>query len=114
MTAESRGLTLAALALLLSGCASAPENIKAADIDSAQYAYLTCPQLVTYEGQLNVAYNGAAQSEENARIMDGVGWMLLTPVGSMTHEGTPKQIADLKGRIAAVHALETAKSCPQS
>ena len=113
MKAAFRGLPLTTIALILSACASAPENIKPAAIDSVQWSYLTCPQLVTFEGQLTVAYGSAADSEDNARIMDGVGWLLLTPVGSMTHEYTPGQVADLKGRLAAVHALETEKNCPQ-
>ncbi|MGD0143255.1 MAG: hypothetical protein ABSC92_08860 [Rhizomicrobium sp.] len=106
--------SVAAFAVALSACASSPESIKAADIDSAQYAYLTCAQLGTYEGTLTVAYNSAADSQNNARMMDVVGLVALgMPIGSLTHAYTPKQIADLKGRIAAVQKLEAAGRCQQ-
>jgi len=112
---EIRGVAVAALALALSACASAPEDIKPASIDSTQFAYLTCPQLTDWEEKLNAAYKTAADSEDSARRMDAVGLVTLgTPIGSMTHSYTPGQIADLKGRLAAVHSLESTKSCPQS
>ncbi|MGD0867566.1 MAG: hypothetical protein ABSA49_18650 [Rhizomicrobium sp.] len=114
MSYTIKGLTVAALAVALSACASSPESIKAANIDSTQFAYMTCPQLAEWEGRLTAAYNVAATSEDNARAMDAVGLALLgTPVGSMTHQFTPDQIADLKGRIAAAQKLEAAGNCQQ-
>ncbi len=107
-------LSVAAFAVALSACASSPESIKASNIDSAQFAYLTCPQLAEWQGKLTAAYNTAADSQDNARAMDAVGLLVLgTPVGSMTHQYTPNQIADLKGRLAAVQQLQTADHCDQ-
>jgi len=107
-----KGLTIAMAAAALSACASSPESIKAANIDSQQFAYLTCPQLAEWQGKLTAAYNTAADSEDNARAMDAVGLLLLgTPVGSMTHQYTPDQMSDLKGRLAAVEQLESAGHC---
>jgi hypothetical protein len=41
-----------------------------------------------------------------------VGYVLLQqPLGSQRHAGLPTEIADLKGRMIAVHALEVSKSC---
>lgn len=114
MSNSIKCLSVAAFAVALSACASSPESIKAANIDSAQFAYLTCPQLAEWQGKLTAAYNTAADSQDNARAMDAVGLALLgTPIGSMTHAYTPDQIADLKGRLAAVQALQTSDHCDQ-
>jgi starvation-inducible outer membrane lipoprotein len=114
MSNSIKCLSVAAFAVALSACASSPESIKAANIDSAQFAYLTCPQLAEWQGKLTAAYTVAADSQNNARAMDAVGLTLLgTPVGSMTHKYTPDQIADLKGRLAAVQQLQTADHCDQ-
>ncbi len=114
MSNSIKCLSIAALAVALSACASSPDSIKAANIDSTQFAYLTCPQLAEWQGKLTAAYNTAADSQDNARAMDAVGLLVLgTPIGSMTHQYTPDQIADLKGRLAAVQTLQAADHCDQ-
>jgi starvation-inducible outer membrane lipoprotein len=107
-------LFVAGFAVALSACASSPDSIKAANIDSTQFAYLTCPQLAEWQGKLTAAYSTAADQQDTARKMDAVGLLVLgTPIGSMTHRYTPDQIADLKGRLAAVQQLQTAGHCDQ-
>jgi starvation-inducible outer membrane lipoprotein len=114
MSNSIKCLSVAALAVALSACASSPGSIKAANIDSTQFAYLTCPQLSEWQDRLTAAYKVAANSQDNARAMDAVGLLVLgTPVGSMTHKYTPDQISDLKGRLAAVQQLQTADNCQQ-
>jgi hypothetical protein len=109
-----RGLTMAATAFALCACAASPESIKAHNIDSKQYSYLTCPQLAEYKSQLTVAYNKAADSESNARMEDAATSLVLGfPVGSMTHESVPWQVGDLKGRIVAVSKVQAANKCEQ-
>lgn len=112
MKTAQRGLGLVALALALSGCAASPESIKPANINAAQYAYLNCTQLADYKVTLTNAYKTAADSEENARMLDAASNVVVgLPVGSMTHQSVPYQIADLKGRIAAVDKLQTQGNC---
>jgi hypothetical protein len=114
MSKVLKGLAVAAFATTLSACANSPESIKAANIDATQFAYLSCPQLADWHGKLTAAFNRAADSEDNARTMDAVGLLVLgTPIGSMTHKYTPDEIADLKGRLAAVQQLQTADHCDQ-
>lgn len=114
MSNTIKSLSVTAFAVALSACASSPESIKAANIDSTQFAYLTCPQLAEWQGKLTAAYNTAADSQDSARAMDAVGLLVLgTPLGSMTHQNTPDQIADLKGRLAAVQQLQAANNCAQ-
>src|SRR5205823_11601054 len=112
MKTAQRGLALAALALALSGCAASPESIKPANINTSQYAYLNCAQLASYKVTLTTAYNEAAGSEDNARMLDAATNIVVgLPIGSMTHQSVPYQVADLKGRIAAVGKLQTQNSC---
>ena len=112
MKIAQRGLVAAALALVLSGCAASPESIKPANISTAQYAYLNYAQLASYKVTLTSAYNEAANSENNARMLDTATSIFVgLPIGSMTHQSVPYQVADLKGRIAAVEKLQAQDNC---
>jgi len=112
MTVVQRGLSAAALAIGLSACAAPPEDIKPANISTAQYNYLNCAQLAAFKVTLTNAYNVAAASEDNARTMDAATFLTLgVPVGSMTHQNLPYQIWDLKGRIVAVEKLQAQDNC---
>ena len=112
MKSVHAGLAAAAFAFALSGCAASPESIKPISVNTAQYSYLSCAQLASYKVTLKNAYNVAADSEDTARTMDAVTNIVVGfPVGSMTHESVPYQIADLKGRIAAVEKLQAQGNC---
>ena len=114
MKVVTRGLALTALAMSLSACARSPDDIKPANIDARQYAYLSCPQLAQYRVTLTTAYNDAADKQETARGEDAVGMIALgIPIGSATHKWTAWQVGDLKGRLAAVQQLQTADNCDQ-
>jgi len=108
------GLSLAAVAVSLSACASPPEDIKAADVNPAQFDYMTCAQLADYAAGLTATYKLAADQEDDARTQDAIGYVLFQqPLGQQRHPAIPAEIADLKGRLAALHTLQTSKSCGQ-
>jgi starvation-inducible outer membrane lipoprotein len=112
MLVSHRGLSVAALAVILSACATSPENIKAANYNSSVYAYLTCPQLAQYKAMLNGRLATASSEQETARTEDAIGDVALgIPFGSASHRWTPWQISDLKGRVVAVERVETSDSC---
>jgi len=112
MKTAQRGLAVGALALALCGCAASPESIKPANISTTQYAYLSCAQLASYKVTLTTAYNKAADSQDNARMLDAASNIVVGfPVGSMTHQSVPYQVADLKGRVAAVEKLQAQGNC---
>src|SRR5579862_2755734 len=112
MKTAQRGLAAAAIALALAGCAASPESIRAANINTGQYAYLNCAQLADFKVTLTKAYDDAADSENHARMEDAAtGIVLGFPVGSMTHQSVPYQISDLKGRIVAVDKLQVQQNC---
>jgi hypothetical protein len=108
------GLSLAAVAVSLSACASSPEDIKAAEVSPAQFDYMTCTQLADYAAGLTATYKLAADQEDDARTQDAIGYVLFQqPLGQQRHPAIPAEIADLKGRLAALHTLQTSKSCGQ-
>ena len=114
MKTVHRGLAAVALALALSACAASPESIKAANISPAPYAYMSCAQLADFKVTLTNAYNKAADSENNARMLDAAtSFTLGFPVGTMTHQSVPYQVSDLKGRIVAVSKLQAQDNCDQ-
>lgn len=105
---------LAVVAVSLSACASAPEEIKAANVNPAQFDYMTCAQIAQYSSGLNATYKLAADQEEDARTEDVIGYALLQqPLGQQRHAAIPAEIADLKGRLAALQTLQVSKNCGQ-
>ena len=81
-------------------------------MNPAQYDYMTCSQLADYSQQLNATYKLAADQEEDARSEDALGYVLLQqPLGQQRHPAIPAEIADLKGRLAAMQTLEASKNC---
>jgi hypothetical protein len=108
----TRGLAVAACAVVLTACAAKPESIKAANYNSDGYAYLTCPHLAQYRGMLNGRLAQASSDQETARTEDALGNVAIgIPIGSASHKWTPWQISDLKGRIVAVERVEIADNC---
>ena len=103
-----------AVTCVLCACAASPEGIKAANYSSRPYQHLTCQQLADYRSMLNTRLGAAYSDEEDARAEDAVSEMTIGfGLGSASHKWTPWQIADLKGRIAAVWSVELADSCPR-
>jgi hypothetical protein len=107
-----RSMSMMAIATALYACASSPDNIEATNVSTDTYAYMTCTQLADYGAALTKTYTEAADQENDARAEDVVGYALLQqPLGSQRHQQIPAEIADLKGRLVAVHALQSSKNC---
>lgn len=108
------GLSFGVAAAALSACASAPENIQAASVDPTQFDYMTCAQIADYSAGLKATYKEAADQEADARTEDAIGYVLLQqPLGQQRHAAIPAEIADLKGRLAAMQTLSATKNCGQ-
>ena len=109
----SASLVVAA-GLSLSACATPPEDIQATIVSPALYDYLDCRQLVDYAMSLQATYQLAAEQQDKARYEDAIGYIILQhPLGSERRGSVPGEIADIKGRLVAVHELETSKNCGQ-
>ncbi|MGD0192864.1 MAG: hypothetical protein ABSD74_19175 [Rhizomicrobium sp.] len=109
----SASLVVAA-GISLSACATPPEDIQATVVSPALYDYLDCRQLVDYAASLQATYQLAADQQDKARYEDAIGYIVLQqPLGSERRGSVPAEIADIKGRLVAVHELETSKNCGQ-
>jgi hypothetical protein len=98
----------------LSACATPPEDIQATVVSPVLYDYLDCRQLADYATSLQATYQLAADQQDKARYEDAIGYVILQqPLGSERRGSVPAEIADIKGRLVAVHELETTKNCGQ-
>ena len=96
-------LSLALLAALVSGCASRPENIRAAYVSEMSFNGWTEAQMLAEQGRLTSALSSAAVQQHNTRANDTAGiWLLGLPVSSMAGRGVEAEIARLKGELEAL------------
>lgn len=109
-----QGVLLGAIAVVMAGCASEPQDIQANNVDAAQFGYMTCAQLSNYGSKLQTTLKVVSDQESDARTEDVIGYVILQqPVGSESHSTIPAEIADLKGKLTAVKSLEGSKNCGQ-
>jgi hypothetical protein len=102
----------AVIAACLSGCAKSPDSIAPAYVSAVTYTSWTCKDLGEESQRLSAALATASTQQENARTNDTVGVLLIgVPVSSLSGDNIAPQIADLKGRIEAVHEATVEKHC---
>ena len=114
MSHVSRSALFACIAVGLCACATPPEDIQATTVSPSLYEYLDCRQLADYKSGLEATYKLAADQQDEARIEDAIGYVVLQqPLGSERRSSIPDEIADIKGHLVAVSSLETSKNCGQ-
>lgn len=100
------------LALFAAGCAKSPDSIAPAYISDVTYRTWSCADLGAESARLSSALMTASTQQENARTNDTVGVLLIgLPVSSLSGDNIAPQIADLKGRIEAVHVASVERHC---
>lgn len=105
-------LFVAAIALTMAGCASAPSSIKPASVSVSGYAGLSCGQLASKANALAASYKVAADKQSSTRKGDVMGVLLIgLPTASMSGKDNSAEIARIKGEQAAVSKARTAKGC---
>lgn len=103
-----------AVALLMAGCAAAPETIQASYVSEVTYQHWTCQQLAEETLRLNAAYANAAKQQNQARGNDIAGVILIgLPVSSMSGGNVAPEIARLKGEQEAVRKAMITKNCAE-
>lgn len=101
-----------AAATLLSACAASPDNIAPAYVSIVTYKSWSCKDLADEASRLSSALATASTQQETAHTNDTMGVLFLgLPIASMNGGNIAPQIADLKGRIEAVHEAMTEKDC---
>ena len=72
-------------ALLLGGCAQAPETVAAAPVSEAQYYGRSCPELRADLGRLDRTLADLYAEQRQSRNDDAIGYVFLwAPVASMS------------------------------
>lgn len=107
----------AAVAVLLSGCATAPKDIAPAYVSPVLYQNLSCQQLAMEAARVSQAAAAASgqQSQQQSRdaVATTVGVVLFWPalffIGG--DKANAADIARLKGEMQAIEQANTAKGC---
>lgn len=100
------------LAAFVAGCAKSPDSIAPAYVSAVTYKSWSCRDLADELSRLSSALATASTQQENARTNDTVGVLLIgLPVSSLSGDNIAPQIADLKGRIEAVHEASVERHC---
>jgi starvation-inducible outer membrane lipoprotein len=88
---------------MLTGCATAPENISPAYTSHMTYMQFSVEQLMQEEARLEKALTESSAAQRTARTNDTVGVIFLgLPVSSLSGSNQAHHIARLKGELEAV------------
>lgn len=106
---------LAAALLALSGCATAPDKIKATEVSASAYAAWNCQQLAAENAKISTSLDAMSATQRQAHTDDVVGVFLVgLPVGSMASGNRATREADIariKGEKVAIYQTQKAKGC---
>lgn len=99
-------------AVVLAGCAKAPEAIAPSYVSEVPYQSYSCSQLGQEKQRLEMAYATAAKAQNDARTGDAWGVFLIgMPTSSLSGGNIAPEIASLKGQMTAVDKTIIAKNC---
>ena len=106
-------LLVMVVGLALSGCATAPQNVKAVYVSPIPYRALSCAELDEEAGRLAIAMQSSYHQQDRARSNDQLGVIFIgLPVSSLAGSNVAQSIAQQKGEVAAIHSVANAKNCP--
>lgn len=107
----------AAIAVLLSGCASSADEINASYVSPLQYQYLNCPQIAAEAARVSnrAAEVAGVQNEKstNDAVATGVGVILFWPaLFFIKGDGaTAAELGRLKGEFETLEKVSIEKNC---
>ena len=100
-------------AMYLGSCATLPEKIAPADMNTAPYANWSCEQLSHESPQITATLAGASEAQRRCRNKDIAGILFIgLPVGSLTGCRKTEEIARLKGELQALQHAAVVIHCP--
>ena len=105
------------LAVLVSGCATSPDNITAAYVSPVQYSSYSCPQLREEASRVSsraAQVTGAQNSKATGdAVAMGVGLVLFWPsLFFIKGDGTTAaEVARLKGEMDAIEQASVKRKC---
>jgi hypothetical protein len=112
-----QSIAVAALAALVSGCATSPKDIAPSYVSPILYQNLTCDQLAQEAARVSQAAAAATGAQANQAGKDaammGVGLVLFWPslffIGG--DKGNASEVARLKGEMQAIEQANISKNC---
>ena len=110
-------LALAASAMLVSACASAPEKIAPAYVSPIQYANYDCDQIGVELERVSHRVSEVAGQQRKKRNQDtaavAVGVVIFWPaLFFLMSDDNKEELARLKGEYEALNRTATEKKCP--
>lgn len=106
-------LLIAAACLGVAGCADRPEDIKSEYIPDSAYASLDCQQLGQEELREGDALTAVSSKQRRAHKTDTWGVLVTgVPFSELTGSDVAELVAREKGKMEAIHRVETSKNCP--
>jgi len=100
------------LALIIMGCATAPDKIAPTYVSGLQYQSLDCEQIGEETRLVEGALATASEAQKKARSNDTIGVIFLgLPVSSLSGSNQASHIANLKGQLAALGKINVVKKC---
>jgi hypothetical protein len=113
-----RDLLLAGI-LLVAGCATNPEKVRATFVSPAQYANYDCIQIreemIRVFSRANTMTSMQRSKSDKDALAVGASIALFWPAAFLVAGGDVKdELASLKGQYAALTEASNAKNCPLS
>ena len=107
-----RWLLCVGVAVVLSGCAAAPESISPSYVSPATYSSWSCKDLREERQRVDAALATTSQQQSQARAGDIAG-VILIGIPTSTYAGTnvAPEVARLKGTQEAIHLASVSKHC---
>ena len=101
------------LFLLISGCASRPENIKASYISHERYIENDCSQLVIQMSDARAELAKYSEMQNSKATSDAWGvFLILVPVSQLTGD-YEADVAKWKGVVEAIETTQIKNKCKQ-
>ena len=95
-------LALPILAVVLTGCASAPSDIAPAMVDTTKYDGMSCGGLLLAAQNEGVNLAEVSKDQRSARNWDiALNWLIIPGLGAMTGD-SELEVAEAKGRVLAI------------
>jgi hypothetical protein len=113
-----RSMIMAVSLVVLSGCASSPDNIAATSVSTLQYENHSCRQIAAeverVERQVNDLYYRLDKKATGDAVQMGVGLVLFWPALFFLEGGDGPEAAEysrLKGEMQALEKVAIRKNC---
>jgi hypothetical protein len=104
-------ISISAIALALSACATAPDRIAPTQIDARQFAAYGCAELQDKAQATEIELQRYLTSQHKARIGDAVTWPIPMSRVLGKNDRNVRAIAQYRGELSAIETARSEKGC---